>query len=109
MFCNGVHVRLLRGISGRKQGLFEGAFHHSNQVISGFQLARERFLAGHEDMVSHLALYQFCHQSIQRPTTGSNELQDLFALVCLSSERSFNRLILAFDGGPSSGAYYTPL
>jgi hypothetical protein len=91
MFCDGAHVRLLRGISGRKHGSFEVAFHHSNQVIGGFQLGRERFLARREDVVSHLALYQFCHQSIQCPTTGSNELQDLFTLVFFPRERSFNR------------------
>ena len=48
-------------------------------------------------MVSHLAFYQFCHQSVQRPTTGSNELQDLFTFVLFSSERSFNGLDLALD------------
>ena len=85
------------GNPGTKNGLFEVAFHHSDQVISGFQLGRERFLTWHEDVVPHLALYQFRHQSIQRPTAGSDELQDLFALVFFSSERSFNRLDLTLD------------
>src|SRR5579862_1744036 len=97
MFCDEAHVRLLRGISGRKRGSFEVAFHNSNQVIGGFQLGRERFLAWREDVVSYLALDQFCHQSIQCPTTGSNELQDLFALALFSRERSFNRLDLALN------------
>lgn len=101
MFCDGAHVRLLRGISGRKHESFEVASHHSNQVISSFQLGRKRFLTWHEDVISHLALYQFCHQAIQCPTTGSDELQDLFALVFFSGERSFNRLDLALTADPA--------
>ena len=48
-------------------------------------------------VIPHLALNQFCHQSIQRPSAGSDELKDLFAFVLFSRKYSFNCLDLAFD------------
>jgi hypothetical protein len=54
-------------------------------------------LAWDEDVISDLALDQLGHEPIQRPSTGSDKLQNLFALILFACKHPFDGLDLAFD------------
>src|ERR1700756_720071 len=75
----------------------EIALHHGNEVVCRRLLGWAGFLRGVEHVIAQVAFDQLRHESIQCAATGSNELQDLFALVFFPSERSFNGFDLALN------------
>ncbi len=81
----------------RTPGSLEIAFHHGNEIVSGFQLRRKCLLTGDEDMESKLAFNQLRHQPIQCPPAGSDKLQDLFALIFFPGKSPFDRFDLALN------------
>lgn len=80
----------------RTPGSLEIAFHHGDEIVSGFQLGRKCLLTWDKDMESKLALDQLRHQPIQCTSAGSDELQNFFALV-LSGKSPLDRFDLALN------------